>query len=155
MMSCSTSVPAVAERLVDVLARAERGDRQRHLVLDADFDVVLEAVVGLVHDLVDRERRRRPFGMRFVVGGEFFLDAMQPFVEQLGRARVERRECTDDAGLALRDDQFRPRNDELRRADQRQAEFRPQLRGGHGRGGMRCVGNLSFPGSGLTSQAHD
>ena len=36
----------------------------RHLVLLAELHVVIEPVVGLVHDLVDRERRRRLVGMR-------------------------------------------------------------------------------------------
>ena len=46
-------------RVVDVGARTERGDDDRHLVLRAHRHVVLEAVVALVHDLVDRERRGR------------------------------------------------------------------------------------------------
>ena len=42
---------------VDVLARAQRGDDDRRLVLDAKFKVLLHALIRLVHDLVDRERR--------------------------------------------------------------------------------------------------
>jgi hypothetical protein len=39
--------------VVDVGARAQAGDDDGHLVLGADLHVVLEPVVGLVHDLVD------------------------------------------------------------------------------------------------------
>ena len=69
--------------------------------------VVLEPVVALVHDLVDRERRGRPVGMRLVVGRERLGDLGQPVVELRGRPRVERRHRADDAGLALRDDELR------------------------------------------------
>ena len=50
------AAPAV-RCLVQFLARAERSDHHRHLVLRAHLKVVIEAVVGLVDDLVDRIRR--------------------------------------------------------------------------------------------------
>ena len=103
--------------LIEFFARAERGDDHRHLVLFAQRQILLEPVVRSMHDLIDRERRRRPLGMRLVVGGEFFLDPHQPFVEQRRRARVQRRKRSDDAGLALRDHQIGHGNDEQRRTD--------------------------------------
>ena len=109
--------------VVDVGARAQRRDDDGHLVLRAHLHVVLEAVVALVHDLVDRERRGRRFGMRLVVGGERLGDLGQPLVEQFGRTRVERRHRADDAGLALRDHQLRVADDEQRRADDGQAQL--------------------------------
>ena len=49
------AAPAV-HRLVQVLARTQAGDDDRHLVFGADLHVVLKPVVGLVHDLVDGKR---------------------------------------------------------------------------------------------------
>ncbi|MET3366253.1 hypothetical protein ABIF60_007648 [Bradyrhizobium japonicum] len=82
------AAPAV-HGLVQLLACAERGDDHRHLVLGAELHVVVETVVRLVHDLVDRERRRGLVGMRAVIGRELLGDARQPFVEQLRRPRVQ------------------------------------------------------------------
>src|SRR3546814_686357 len=48
----------VMHRLVELLARAERGDGDRHLPFLAGRDVGLEPVVRAVDDLVDREGRR-------------------------------------------------------------------------------------------------
>jgi hypothetical protein len=42
---------------VDVLAGAQRCNQQGNFVLPAELDILLEPVVGLMHDLVDRERR--------------------------------------------------------------------------------------------------
>ena len=74
------------DRVVELDARAERGDDDRHLPLRADLHVVLEAVVGAMDDLVDRERRGGPLGMVAVPGGERFGDLVQPFVELSTRA---------------------------------------------------------------------
>ena len=115
--------PAPAVRgLVNILARAERGDQHRHLPLLAQRHVLIEAVVGLVDDLVDRERRGGPIGVGAVVLGQFLGEAVEPFVELTDRARVERRKRADDPRLALGDDQLDPRDDEQRRADDRQAQ---------------------------------
>jgi hypothetical protein len=110
------AAPAV-RGLVEFFARAERGDHHRHLVLFAKRQILIETVVRLVHDLVDRERRRRPLGMRLIVGGEFFLDPRQPFVEQRRRPRIQRRKRPDHPGLALRDHEIGHRNDEQRCGD--------------------------------------
>jgi hypothetical protein len=103
--------------LVQVLAGAERGDQHRHLVFLADREIRIEPVVGLVHDLVHRERRRQAMRIGLVPGGELFLDARDPFVEQRGRPRVQRRERADHAGLALGDHEIGHRDDEQWRAD--------------------------------------
>ncbi|MGY3224010.1 hypothetical protein ACVIM5_004617 [Bradyrhizobium sp. USDA 4512] len=132
------AAPAV-DRLVELLARAERGDDHRHLVLLAKRHVVIEPVVRLVHDLVHRERRRRPLRMRLVIGGELFLDPVQPFVEQLRRPRVQRRKRADHAGLALRDNEVGHGDDEQRRPDhgKRQAALE-QSRHGHLKRILKC-----------------
>ena len=126
--------------LVEFFARAERGDDHRHLVLLAKREILIEPVVGLVHDLVHRERRRRPLGMRLVVGGEFFLDPRQPFVEQRRRPRIQRRKRSDHARLALRDHQIGHGNDEQRRTDHgnRQTALE-QGRHGHTKNFLRVV----------------
>jgi hypothetical protein len=120
------AAPAV-NRLVDVRSRAERGDDDRHLVSGADLHVVVEPVVGLVHDLVDGERRCGGFRMVPVPRGQRLGDLGQPLVQLLGRPGIERRHRTDDAGLALRDDELGVADDEQRRADDRQ---RHALQGG-------------------------
>ena len=80
--------PAPAgDRGEHVLARAERGDHHRHLPLGADRHVLVEPVVRLVDDLVDRIRRGGPVGVGAVVFGQFLGDPVQPFVEHAeGRA---------------------------------------------------------------------
>ncbi|GCC46820.1 hypothetical protein chiPu_0030698, partial [Chiloscyllium punctatum] len=127
------AAPAV-DGLVELLTRAERGDDHRHLVLLAKRHVVIEPVVRLVHDLVDRERRRRPLRMRLVISRELFLDPVQPFVEQFRRPRIQRRERADHAGLALGDDEVGHGDDEQRCPDhgKRQAALE-QSRHGHWR----------------------
>ena len=126
--------PAIGmHRLVDLLDGAERGDHDGHLVLHAHFEVVLQAGVGLVHDLVDRIGRGRPLGVCRVMGGEALGDLGQPFVELRLGAGVQRRKRSDDAGLALREHQGRVRNDEERRSDDRNAQVPLQnVRYGHG-----------------------
>ena len=122
--------PAVGvHRRVDVLARAERGDDDRRLPLDRQRQVLLEPRVRLVHDLVDGEGRGGAIGMGAVMRGERLGDLVQPFVELRDRARVQRREGADDPGLALGDHQRRMRDDEQRRADDRQAELVPSMFG--------------------------
>ena len=72
-------------RVVHVGACAQRGDDDGHLVLGAQLHVVIEPVVALVHDLVDRERRSRRIGVRLVMGG----DALEQRLD-LVSARAER-----------------------------------------------------------------
>src|ERR1019366_7161092 len=57
--------------LIEFLARAERRDDHRHLVLLAKREILFEPVVRSMHDLIHRERRRQPVGMRLVMRGEF------------------------------------------------------------------------------------
>ncbi|KTT92442.1 hypothetical protein NS44R_14525, partial [Mammaliicoccus sciuri] len=133
------AAPAV-DGLVELLLRAGRGDGHRHLVLLAKRHVVIEPVVRLVHDLVDRERRRRPLRMRLVISRELFLDPVQPFVEQFRRPRIQRRERADHAGLALGDDEVGHGDDEQRCPDhgKRQAALE-QSRHGHWRRILKLI----------------
>jgi hypothetical protein len=114
---------AVAPRRDDhVVGRAQRGDLDRHLVLLAKIDVVLQPIVGAVHDLVDREGRHPLLGMPGLVLGKFRGDALQPLLEHLLGPGIERREGADDARLALLDHQVGVGDDEQRRADRRNRE---------------------------------
>jgi len=97
--------------------RAQAGNDDRDLMLDAHFDVVRQAVVGLMHDLVDGNRADDRFGMFFLIGGEVGLDLREPGIEQGCRARIERRERADDTGLALGGDQGRAAGDKQRRGN--------------------------------------
>ena len=153
------AAPAV-HGVVDVGARAERGDDDRHLVLGAHLHVVLEPVVALVHDLVDGERRGRSIGVRAVPRRQRLGDLGQPLVELRGRARVQRRHRADDARRALRDDELGVADDEQRRADDRQRQVlqapvatpcseRLQGHAGHARGAVDdAVAHARAPGSG-------
>lgn len=61
---------------VHVHPRAQGGDHDRHLVLHAHFQIVFQAVVGLVHDLVHRKRCRRLIRVGLVPGVQLFGDAL-------------------------------------------------------------------------------
>ena len=115
--------------LDDFLRRAQRGDDDRNLVLHAGLHVLHQPVVGGVADLVDRVGRDLLLRVQRLVFAEFVLDPVQPFAELLDRARVQRRERADDAGLALGDHELGPGDDEQRRSDHRQFE-RIHKRGG-------------------------
>ena len=99
-------------RLVDELLGPQRSDHDRHLVLHAQFQVVLQAVIGAVHDLVDRKRRRGSVGIGRVPSRQLRGDLLQPFFQLLRRPGIQRREGADDTGLALGDDQVRIGDDE-------------------------------------------
>src|SRR6266851_525272 len=103
--------------LIEFFARAERGDDHRHLVLLAKRKILIEPVVRPVYDLVNRERRRQPVGMRLVVRGKLLLDPYQPLVEQRRGTRVQRRKRSDDTRFALSDHQIGHGNNEQRRTD--------------------------------------
>mmetsp|Transcript_19608 Transcript_19608/g.61606 ORF Transcript_19608/g.61606 Transcript_19608/m.61606 type:complete len:323 (+) Transcript_19608:772-1740(+) len=135
---------------VDVLARTQGRDDQRNLVADAGLQVVHQAVVGPVHDLVHRKRRGRRLGVRSVMLGQRGLDLDEPLFQLLLRPRVEGGEGADDAALALGDDQFRVGDDEQRGADARQPQppAQPLSQGRSGRHGGRLSRN-SAPGAGL------
>ena len=115
--------------LVDLFACAQRTDDDGHLVFHAHLQIVFETGVGLVDDLVDREGCSRAVRVFRIMGTE---ELGQPFVELGFRARIERRKRPDDARLALRQHQWRMRNDEQRRADHRNSEvFLEDFRQGH------------------------
>jgi hypothetical protein len=94
--------------LVDLLTGTERGDHDRDPVLDDHLEVLLEPLVGAVHDLVDGERRDVLLGVACRVVGVALGDLLQPVDEHRLRTRVECRERPDDSGLALGGHQFRP-----------------------------------------------
>jgi len=67
--------------------------------------VLLEPIVRPVNDLIDRKRSRGPIRMIAIPGGELFGDLSQPFIELGDRPCIQGRERSDDARLALGDDQ--------------------------------------------------
>ena len=79
--------------------------------------------VRLMHDLVHRDRADDGIRIRRLVLGERRLDLREPFVEQFGGARVQRRKRADDARLALREHEFGIADDEHRRGDDGQREM--------------------------------
>ena len=107
MMSCSTMPPQPCTASFTSVRAPSEVMTIGTLYFAHTCHVVLEPVVALVHDLVDRERRRRPLGMRAVVCGQRLGDLGEPVVELLGRPRVQRRHRADDAGRALLDDELR------------------------------------------------
>ena len=60
--------------------------------------------------------------MGIVVLGQLSADASEPLVEHVLGPRVERREPSDHARLALREHQLGHRDDEHRRSDDGQGE---------------------------------
>jgi hypothetical protein len=112
------AAPAVG-CLVELLARAKRSDDDRHLVLFAERQIMVEPVVGTMHDLVDGERGRRRIGMGGIMRCKFGGNPRQPLIEQVRRTRIQGGKRSDDSGLALSDHEIRDRNDEQRRADYR------------------------------------
>ncbi len=84
---------AVAMHRVDDFPcrRAQAGDENRHLVLDADTHVLLEPLIRLMDDLIDRDRPDHRVRMRGLVRGERRLNLREPFVEPFRGARIERR----------------------------------------------------------------
>jgi hypothetical protein len=110
------------DRLIDVLSRPEGGDDQRHAIFHAEFDVVFQPGVRSVNDLIDRKGCGELAWMCRIMRREFLLDAGEPFIEQGGRAGIQRRAAADDARLALGDRQAGVRDDEQRRSDDRQRQ---------------------------------
>ena len=104
---------------VDVLARAQGRDDDRHLVLHTQRHVVLQTVVALVHDLVDGKRCRRCVGVGRVVGRQRLGDFLQPLLQHFGWARVERGHGAHHPGLALGNDELGGADDEQGRSDHR------------------------------------
>ena len=106
--------------VVDVGARAQRGNDKRNFVAGAHRHVGLKTVIGLVHDLVDGIRRRRRLRVRTVPGGEAFSDLSQPVFKLRRGPGVERGHRAHHAGRALRDDELGVADDEQRRSNDRE-----------------------------------
>ncbi len=102
--------------------RAQAGDDDRHLMLDADRDVVRQAVIRLMDDLVDRDRPDFRIRMRCLVCRQLSFQVCQPDIQQFRRTGVKGRERTNDACLALRGNQGRAAGDEHRRTDNGKAQ---------------------------------
>lgn len=112
----------IAHRIENFGPGTQRGDDQGHLPFLASGQILHHPVVGLVDNLVDRERGCGAIRVCPIVGGQFLGDLVQPFIQQRLRARVQCREAADDPRLALRNHQFRAGDNEQRRSDQRQTQ---------------------------------
>ncbi len=55
-------------RFVQFDACTQRGNDDGHFILHTQSQIFFQAVVGAVHDLIDRKRRRRIVWVGFVVG---------------------------------------------------------------------------------------
>ena len=102
--------------------RAKRGDDNWYLVFGADHEVLLQALVGAMDDLVDGKRRGRLVRVGAVMRGKGFGDFREPFIQLRCRTRIQRRKRTDNTCLALGNDQSRIGNDEQGSGDDRKPE---------------------------------
>ena len=116
---------------IQILACAERRDRDRHLPFTAGCNILFQPVIRFMDDLVDCIRSRRTVGIIAIMRSELLGNLVQPFVQLCLRTSVQCRKRTDHAGLALGNHQFRPGNDEQGRADNRKAEFVENCRKSH------------------------
>ena len=121
--------PAIALHRADQLLHgAERGDDQRHLVLDRKLEVGLHARIALVHDEIDAERRAGLAGVA-LDAVEPLADLDQPGLVVFARAVVERREGADDAGAAALHHEVRIGDEKHRRGDRGDRETAIELDG--------------------------
>ena len=109
------TAPAVHSS-IQVFARAERCDRDRHLPFSTGREVRLEPVIRFMDDLVHGIRRGGTVRVVTVVLCQFLGDPVEPFIEKTLWPRVECGEAANNARLALRDHQVGTGNDEKRRA---------------------------------------
>jgi hypothetical protein len=94
--------------------------------------VMMMAVVAAVHDLVDRVGCYLELGIGALKRREFLRDLRKPLIELRSGPCIQRGEGTDDAGLALGEDQAWRRDDEHGRADDGQSKAIAQyVRDGH------------------------
>ena len=106
----------------DIPRRLQAGDDEGHLLADADLGVMRQALIGWVDDEIDTEGRHGRLRMPGAIGIESPTDLGDPARKLLLRPRIEGGEAADDSRLALGDHQRRGRDDEHRRADDRQRQ---------------------------------
>ena len=101
--------------LINFDPRAQRSDPYRHLPLGANLDIVLQALVAAVHDLVDSKGCRRSVWVGLIVAVKLFSDPLEPDFEHIRLAvflsGVQCRKGADHASFALGDDQIRRGDD--------------------------------------------
>ncbi len=99
-------------RCVQLGSCAQRRDHQGNFVLDTQGHVLLQAIVGLMHDLIDRKGRRRPLRVGLIPGLKRLADLHEPSLEHFNRPCVERGERSNHTGCALGNHQIGVRHDE-------------------------------------------
>src|SRR5450631_1841848 len=70
--------------------RPQAGYDDGDLVLDAQTDIFLQAIIAAVHDLIDGERPHLEVRIRSLETRKFLGNLRQPIVELRGRPRIER-----------------------------------------------------------------
>ncbi len=93
---------------IQIFARTQRCDDNRHLPFFAGYHVFFPAIVRFVNDLVDGKGGRRTIRIVAVPRRQFFRDPVDPFIQLRLRTRIQRRERPDNPGLALGNDQIWP-----------------------------------------------
>jgi len=92
-------------------------DDDGHLMLHANFHVVIQTIIRLVDDLIDGERRHPAIWMCFLKPRELLFQGADPFLQLFLRPRAQSGECSHNTVRALRNRQGRVAWDEHRRAD--------------------------------------
>lgn len=98
------------------LDRAEAGDDDRYLVLDADLQVGLQPWIAVVHDQV------HGVGSRVLQLGQARFDLLQPGLETAAFALIEGGKATHHTIATAGQDQFRVGDQKHRRGHQGQAQ---------------------------------
>lgn len=130
--------PAVRMDRIDDVARrcAQARDHQRHASVDADAQVLFDARIRRMADMVDRVRADRRIGMGVPVRAQRAVDRVDPVAELRAEPRVERRKCADDPAPALGEHHLGIARDQHRRRNHRQPETLQRKRN-HGRAPAR------------------
>ena len=101
----------------------QTSDDDRHFVTNTDFHVGKQALVALVCDLIDGERRHWFVRIVLAMLGQPIFYLADPVIEHFLRSCIKCRKGADNTRSTLGDDKVRVRNDEHRRANQRQAQI--------------------------------
>src|SRR5882757_946802 len=102
--------------------RPQTRDDDGDFVFHTQGNVLFQAIVAAVHDLVDRVGRDLCLWIGLLKCRQFLADLGKPFIKLRGRPCIQCWEGAHDAGLALCQDQAWSRYDEHGRADDGQSQ---------------------------------
>jgi hypothetical protein len=97
---------------------------------------VIETIIALMNDLIDRERRCRPIGVSFIVGSQGLRNLGKPVFELFGWPRIESGHTADYTGFTLLNDQLGIADNKQRTANHREGQIL-QNRGQFGQKNLR------------------